>query len=73
MVRKRMIFSEWENIILIIEKSTRRICKKSKFEYTYVNWGIVALVFLFLLAYDLSNFILKLIFAATGLIVHLCP
>jgi len=61
-------FSEWENIILIVEKSEDQFYKKSKFEYTYVNWGIVALVFLFLFAYDHSNLILKLIFAATGLI-----
>lgn len=61
-------FSEWENIILIIEKPEEQFNTKSKLDYTYINWGIVTLLFLFLFVYDDSNLVLKLIFAATGLI-----
>ncbi|WP_431611983.1 vitamin K epoxide reductase family protein [Chryseobacterium sp. 'Rf worker isolate 10'] len=61
-------FSEWENIILIVDPSEEQPQTKTKFQYAPVNWGIVALLFLFLFGYDSSNLVLKLIFAATGLI-----
>ncbi|UTX48097.1 vitamin K epoxide reductase family protein [Chryseobacterium sp. MA9] len=61
-------FSEWENIILVVYHSEEQPLTKSKFEYTYINWGIVALLFLLLFGYDSSNLVLKLIFVATGLI-----
>ncbi|WP_185288883.1 vitamin K epoxide reductase family protein [Chryseobacterium lactis] len=61
-------FEKWENIILVIEKDSEFAGTKPKFDYTYVNWGIFILLFLFLLGYDSSDFILKLIFAATALI-----
>ncbi len=61
-------FSEWENIILIVDPSEEQTQTKSKFQSAYINWGIVALLFLFLFGYDSSNLVLKLIFAATGLI-----
>jgi len=61
-------FSKWENIILIIDNYEEKPRTKSKLKNGSVNWGIAALLFLFLFAYDSSHLTLKLIFVATGLI-----
>ncbi|PKF73624.1 vitamin K epoxide reductase family protein [Chryseobacterium sp. PMSZPI] len=60
-------FTKWENIILIVDKE-EAANSKSKFDYSYINWGIVILLFIFLLSYDFSNWFLKLIFASTSLV-----
>ncbi|WP_126653653.1 vitamin K epoxide reductase family protein [Chryseobacterium aureum] len=60
-------FSEWENIILIIDQPEEKTHTKSRFRYASAHWGMAALLFLFLFGYDSSHLFLKLIFAATGL------
>ncbi|KAA2217715.1 vitamin K epoxide reductase family protein [Chryseobacterium sediminis] len=61
-------FSKWENIILIVDQSEEQPHTKSKFEYAYINWGIIVVLFLFLFGYDSSNLVLKSIFAITSLV-----
>lgn len=61
-------FSKWDNVILVIEKERELTSTNFKFDYTYINWGIVIVFFLFLLMVDTSNLFLKLIFIITALI-----
>ncbi|PWN64964.1 hypothetical protein C1631_020285 [Chryseobacterium phosphatilyticum] len=61
-------FGKWENIILVVEKDREFPGAKPKFDYTYINWGVFIVLFLFLLAYDSSDLTLKLIFVVTSLI-----
>ncbi|NIF07199.1 vitamin K epoxide reductase family protein [Chryseobacterium sp. Tr-659] len=60
-------FTKWENIIFIVEQE-ESANTKPKFDYSYINWGIFILLLVFLLGYDSSNRILKLIFACTSLV-----
>ena len=61
-------FSKWENIILVIEKERELAATKSRLNYSYINWGILIILFLFLLGYNSSNIILQSTFALTSLI-----
>ncbi|MBL3548430.1 vitamin K epoxide reductase family protein [Chryseobacterium sp. KMC2] len=61
-------FSKWENIILVIEKEGELATTKSKLNYSYINWGILILLFLFLLGSNSSSIILQLAFALTSLL-----
>nr|WP_315031059.1 vitamin K epoxide reductase family protein [uncultured Chryseobacterium sp.] len=61
-------FSKWENIILVIEKEGELASKKSILNYSYINWGILIVLFVFLLGYNSSYVILKSTFVCTSLI-----
>ncbi len=59
--------TKWENIILVVEQEESTVTK-IKFNYSYMSWGIVILLLVFLLGYDFSDGILKLIFVYTSVI-----